>query len=156
MPTTVDEARKITTIINEYLTPMQAREITRKLDESVGKRTDNSSLQISLQMLRSLYEQQTISARSRRIKTTLLILTVIGHMIIVVANIAAIFILPFVVPWYIAFPLITFVINLMFSPIPCPLTKLECRLRVSLGLPEVRAFVKHYFFEQPRKILRIS
>ena len=55
MPTSSDEARKIQQIINDYLTPDQAKEITKRLDEEVGQKTDNDSLKVSLQMLRDLY-----------------------------------------------------------------------------------------------------
>lgn len=57
MPTSVNEARKIQEIINDFLTPEQAREVTRRLDEEVGKNTDNDSLKVSLSMLRGLYER---------------------------------------------------------------------------------------------------
>jgi len=56
MPTSNEEARKIVSIMNEFLTPENAQRITVRLDEEVGQLTDNESLQISLNMLRSLYE----------------------------------------------------------------------------------------------------
>ena len=57
MPTSNDEARNIVKIMNEYLTPENARSITRRLDEEVGQQSDNDSLKVSLQMLRALYEE---------------------------------------------------------------------------------------------------
>jgi type IV secretory pathway VirB4 component len=56
MPTSNEEARRIQEIIDEYLTVDQAREITTRLYEEVGQDTDNDSLKVSLQMLRSLYQ----------------------------------------------------------------------------------------------------
>ena len=56
MPTSNGEAKKIQEIIDDFLTPNQAREITRRLDEEVGQNTDNESLRDSLTMLRKLYE----------------------------------------------------------------------------------------------------
>ena len=56
MPTSDSEARKIKEIIDEFLTPEQAREVTIRLDEEVGLVTDNDSLRVSLGMLRKLYE----------------------------------------------------------------------------------------------------
>lgn len=56
MPTSDNEARKIQEIINDFLTPEQAREITKRLDEEVAQNTDNDSLKVSLIMLRKLYE----------------------------------------------------------------------------------------------------
>lgn len=58
MPTSNDEARNIVRIMNEYLTPQDAQNITRRLDEEVGQKSDNDSLKVSLQMLRALYEDQ--------------------------------------------------------------------------------------------------
>ena len=56
MPTSQGEAEKIYGIINDFLTPEEALELTRRLDEEVGSHTDNDSVKVSLQMLRSLYE----------------------------------------------------------------------------------------------------
>ena len=58
MPTSNDEARSIVRIMNEYLTPQDAKNITRRLDEEVGQKSDNDSLKISLEKLRSLYEEK--------------------------------------------------------------------------------------------------
>jgi hypothetical protein len=55
MPTSNEEARKIVSIMNDFLTPENAKLITVRLDEEVGKLTDNESLQVSLSMLRALY-----------------------------------------------------------------------------------------------------
>jgi len=56
MPTSDNEARNIQEILNDFLTIDQAKEITTRLDEEVGKNTDNDSLKVSLSMLRRLYE----------------------------------------------------------------------------------------------------
>tara|TARA_B100001123_G_C15213865_1_gene988397 strand:- start:1263 stop:1436 length:174 start_codon:yes stop_codon:yes gene_type:complete len=56
MPTSINEAKKIQEIINSFLSNEQAIEITQRLDEEVGKKTDNDSLRVSLKMLRELYE----------------------------------------------------------------------------------------------------
>jgi len=55
MPTSDREARKIQEIINDFLTVDEAKEITRRLVEEVGDKTDNDSLRDSLNMLRRLY-----------------------------------------------------------------------------------------------------
>jgi len=56
MPTSESEARKIQEIVNDFLTTDEAKELTVRLDEEVGKKTDNDSLKVSLSMLRRLYE----------------------------------------------------------------------------------------------------
>ena len=58
MPTSEDEARKIQEIINDFLTVEQAEEITSRLDEEVGRITENDSLKVSLNMLKELYKEQ--------------------------------------------------------------------------------------------------
>lgn len=56
MPTSNDEAKKIVEIINAYVSLDTAKDITKRLDEEVGRHTDNDSLKVSLQMLRKLYD----------------------------------------------------------------------------------------------------
>ena len=58
MPTSNDEARKIVSLMSEYLSDSDAQSITRRLDEEVGQTSDNDSLKVSLQMLRALYEDR--------------------------------------------------------------------------------------------------
>tara|TARA_R110002020_G_scaffold212028_3_gene418422 strand:- start:1190 stop:1366 length:177 start_codon:yes stop_codon:yes gene_type:complete len=57
MPTSNDEARNIVGIMNEFLSPEDAKTITQRLDDEVGKKSDNDSLKVSLKMLRALYEE---------------------------------------------------------------------------------------------------
>lgn len=56
MPTSREEAIKIREIIDDFLTQEQAKEITTRLYDEVGRITDNDSLKVSLSMLRRLYE----------------------------------------------------------------------------------------------------
>lgn len=81
-------------------------------------------------------------------------LLVAFHAVVVIANIALLFIVPFVAPFYISLPIDTLLVNLMFSPTPCPLTRLEGVLRRKLGMPEIRHFVGHYFIHPVRKAYR--
>ena len=55
------------------------------------------------------------------------------------------FVLPFMAPWYISLPLMTWVFNLTFTRmVDCPMTKLENKLRRELGMREIKFFVGHY------------
>ena len=56
MPTSQEEARKIYELINEYIGPRVAQELTERLHKEVGAHTDNESLAISLAMLFELYK----------------------------------------------------------------------------------------------------
>jgi hypothetical protein len=142
MPTTFEEAKAITSIIDDYLSPEQAKEITNRLNAQVGQSTDNSSLRISLDMLETLYEPKKM--RHVKARYAVLMAVVALHLVIISGNILAAITLPFVVPWYVALPLITLIINLTFSPIPCPLTRMENRLRGRLQMPEVKHFMGYY------------
>tara|TARA_Y100000034_G_scaffold129820_1_gene187004 strand:+ start:3483 stop:3938 length:456 start_codon:yes stop_codon:yes gene_type:complete len=149
MPTSQNEAKAIQDIINEFLTPEEAQEITTRLNQEVGENTDNDSLRVSLEMLKGLYAEEKPPSRRQRVMLTMV---VGGHMAVLGFNIIAMFTLPFYTPWYVALPIITLLINLMFSPIACPLTKLESRIRRSMKYPEVRYFVKYYFVDPLRKL----
>tara|TARA_R110002020_G_scaffold215614_4_gene422848 strand:- start:881 stop:1057 length:177 start_codon:yes stop_codon:yes gene_type:complete len=58
MPTSNEEAASIVRIMNDFLSPDDAKAITLRLDEEVGQRSDNDSLKVSLGMLRALYEDR--------------------------------------------------------------------------------------------------
>jgi len=69
------------------------------------------------------------------------------HFFIIIANILAIPTLLVTQSWYISIPLATLLINLMGSNIQCPLTKLENRIRKSLGYKQIGGFIGHYFIK---------
>ena len=58
MPTSNEEAGNIVRIMNDFLSPEDAKTITRRLDQEVGQKSDNDSLKVSLGMLRALYEDE--------------------------------------------------------------------------------------------------
>ena len=58
MPTSNEEARRMVRIMDDFLSPEDAKAITRRLVEEVGQKSDNDSLKVSLGMLRALYEDQ--------------------------------------------------------------------------------------------------
>lgn len=84
-----------------------------------------------------------------------LTLWVIIHWGVVIGNFLAFFILAYqgfhpsqIVPWYVALPLCTFIAVISFSRVlDCPLTAMENKMRRSLGLPPIKAFIKHYFIK---------
>ena len=153
MPTSKAEANTIMEIIDDFLSPEQAKEITKRLEKEVGKETDNDSLKVSLKMLKSLYHDVGIRKERKQFLRLLLFSVIMGHAAIIILNVATLFILPFYVSWYIALPVMTLIVNLIFSPISCPLTKLESRIRRELGYPEVRFFIKHYLLDPVRKLI---
>ena len=55
MPTNLMEAKKIYSIVNDYLGLKAARELTKRLVTEVGAETENDSLRQSLRMLYDMY-----------------------------------------------------------------------------------------------------
>lgn len=74
----------------------------------------------------------------------LLPLIVLAHSSIVLGNLAALVILPFITPWYIALPIMTFVVRMIFDQNPCPATHLENRLRFKANIEQIEGFVWNY------------
>jgi len=60
-------------------------------------------------------------------------------------NISAIFVLPFLTPWYVASPLVTYLLSLFTTSAPCPLTRLEDKIRIKMGKPPIKHFIGYYF-----------
>jgi len=57
MPTTQNEAQVIVNIVTEYLPLKTAAELVGRLNEEVGKTTDNDSVKVTMQMLYDLLTQ---------------------------------------------------------------------------------------------------
>jgi len=145
MPTSKQEAHSIVEILDEYLDEGQARELTARLEQEIGQKTDNDSLKVSLEMLKALYSKgpRKIDA----LKKCLLYLTILFHAFVIIVNIAAFFILPFYYPLYVWMPLNSFILTVTFTREICPLTRLENKLRTSLGMSRIGGFLGHYFIK---------
>ena len=137
----------LSNIMNEYLSPEDAQEIVQRLESEVGSEDD--TVKVSLSLLRGLYDHE--EPKTDYANQSYLYLVISFHFAVILGNVAALFVLPFVAPWYISLPLMSLIVNLMFSPLSCPLTRLESRIRKSLGMDEIRHFVKHYFIDPVRK-----
>lgn len=78
----------------------------------------------------------------------LLMLIVILHLFVVIGNTVAFFIIPFLQPWYVALPICSLIFFLSFSrSSDCPLTRFENLIRGTLGLKQIKGFIKNYFYE---------
>lgn len=80
-----------------------------------------------------------------------LLALVLAHMALVVGFVTSFFILPFLEPWYVALPLMTFMFFFTTSNVECKLTRLENYLRQKLGMKRIGGFVGHYVYK-PIKI----
>ena len=66
------------------------------------------------------------------------------HMVVVLSNMVALCVLPFMEPWYVALPLCSFLVLLSCSRDQCPFTRFENKLRRKLGLTPIHGFIGHY------------
>lgn len=152
MPTTNEEATKIVSISQEYMSYDQMKELFIRLDEEVGKNTDNSSLKTSLAMMRLLVDPPTTPPIPKWVKPAFISL-VAAHFLIVIGVTAAFFILPFKAPWYIALPLMSFIFFFSTTRVNCRCTDLENHLRKELGMKPIAAFVGHYFIKPAKQFI---
>jgi hypothetical protein len=152
MPTSNQEAQSIVEIVDEYLEQDKARELMARLNENVGATTDNSSLKISLQMLDALYTPAP--PKRHTFKKIAMALVILWHTSIVIINVIAFFVLPFLLPVWVWVPIDSFILTVMFTREICPLTRLENSIRTSIGLPRIGGFVGHYFVRPVRQLIR--
>lgn len=96
-----------------------------------------------------------------------LILLVLGHLALLVANVAAFFVLPIMVwqskvQWYVAIPVMSFIWFFSTTRVECRLTQLENYIRRQLGLKRIGGFLGHYIkkpiwrlfgFKQRKKVV---
>ena len=77
------------------------------------------------------------------------------HILVVIGNISAFFITPFLTPWYEALPICSFILLISFSQeLKCPLTRLENSIRVKIGKKRIGGFVGHYFVRPVKHYFR--
>jgi len=152
MPTSQQEAFSIVEILDEYLDEGQARELTARLEQEIGQKTDNDSLKVSLEMLKALYSKNP--KRIDYLKKALLSLVVLFHMFVITVNIAAFFILPFLYDLWIWMPINSFILTVTFTREICPLTRLENKLRTSLGMSRIGGFIGHYFARPAKRLVK--
>lgn len=155
MPTTTEEATKILEISGKYLSPNDAKELFSKLDEEVGRHTDNDSLKKSLFMMRELVQTLPEAPPGPPFLMWILLYTVILlHMAVVFGLVGAFFILPFRQPWEIALPMMTFIQYFALTKVECKVTNLENNIRKRMGLRRIGTFVGHYFVRPIKRLRR--
>ena len=76
---------------------------------------------------------------------------VIFHMMVVLGNVASFFTVPFLTPWYIALPIMSFILITTFGQARCPLTALENALRKQIGKKPIGGFIGHYILRPLKK-----
>lgn len=86
---------------------------------------------------------------------TALVVWVLAHLFIVFGNIAAFFVVPFILPWYEWIPIESLIVVLSFSKvIDCPCTRLENYLRSELKMRPIGGFVGYYVVRPIKRLFR--
>lgn len=150
MPTVQDESSRIVSIVQTYIPQEKVTELLIKLDEEIGKKSENENTKQFLATLRGIVDKPLPPA-PLWLWTAFYALVVL-HIILVIAVVSSFFILPFFSPWYIAVPCMTFIWFFSTTQVECKLTNLENIIRKRLGLKKIGGFVGHYFMK-PAKIL---
>ena len=154
MPTSVEEANSIMEIMDDFLDADDARELTARLEHEVGQGTDNDSLKVSLEMLKELYKDRTGSRKKELAKKIFLYSVATFHAFVIVVNIVAFFVLPFLYPLFIWMPVNSFILTVTFTREICPLTRLENYIRTSLDIPRIGGFLGHYMVRPVKKFIK--
>ena len=154
MPTSAEEANTIVEIMDDFLDVDDARELTARLEQEIGRNTDNDSLKVSLEMLRRLYKDRTGSRKKDLLKKTALYSLSFFHMLVVLTNVTAFFIIPFMYHPLIWVPINSFILTVSFTRETCPLTRLENYLRTSLGMSRIGGFIGHYLIRPYRRMFK--
>jgi hypothetical protein len=90
----------------------------------------------------------------RYVFSGLLWLVIAVHMLVIFGIVTSFFILPFRVDWFVALPLMVFIVYLTFTRVDCPLTNLENVLRRRLGKNRIGGFVGTYYIKPVKKLLK--
>lgn len=151
MPTTRDEAKRIVSISEEYISYDKLVQLFIRLDDEVGKKTTNDSLKQSLAMMRVLVDPP-LAPPPFWLKPALWLLVTV-HYLLVIGIILSFLILPFAAPWYIALPLCAFIWFFASSRVECKLTDLENEMRRKLGMRRIGGFVGHYFIKPVKRLI---
>lgn len=160
MPTSTDEVLMVKSIVDRHIDHKRSNDLFSELWEKVGSKSTNESVQLSFLMLRTIFsnglsEKEKLESISKifcsykqkdltKLWQFLLNVVVVVHFAVVGFNLTALFLIPFLCPWYIAFPLLTYLINLIFTSERCLLTKLENKIRSKLGLEQIKGFLGYY------------
>jgi len=150
MPTVQEDVSRIVTVAQTFIPQEKLTELLIKLDEEIGKKSENEITKEFLSKLRGIVDKP-LPPPPMWLWTAFYSLVVL-HIILVLMVIISFFVLPFLSPWYIAVPCMTFIWFFSTTKVDCQLTNLENVMRKKLGLKRIGGFVGHYFLK-PVKIL---
>lgn len=132
---TTDNAAIAVSIIREYLTNEQTKELIGRLCD-----IEYNELLFAINEI----VNPPAPPVPKWVKPTLYVLVAI-HWVLVVAMILSFCLLPFLAEWFIAVPLMAFIVFFSTNRVTCKCTEFENYLRGKLGLKPIGGFVSHYF-----------
>ena len=151
MPTVQTEIHQIIAITQSYLAEEKTIELFIKLDEEVGKKSENEITKNFLSIIRNTVDKPLLPPPFwfKSVFYSLVIL----HILLVIGVFTSFFLLPFFTAWYIALPIMTFIWFFSTTKVECQLTNLENFMRKRLDMKRIRGFVGHYFLRPTKLIL---
>jgi len=149
---TQSEVNQVVIIAQEYFPEDKITEFFSRLNEEIGKKTEDESLK---QLLSSIKEivAPPLAPPPLWLWGAFYTLIVI-HFILVIAVATSFCLLPFLAPWYIALPIMVFIFFFSTTRVECQLTNLENQMRRRLGLKKIGGFIGHYMLKPTGVILR--
>lgn len=82
--------------------------------------------------------------KKKSVFKSLVFLTVVAHYTLFFALVLSAPYLLIYEAWYVAIPVVVWLINLMAMPVRCPLTTLENKFRALAGMPKINGFVSRW------------
>tara|TARA_R110002020_G_scaffold37499_5_gene113272 strand:+ start:464 stop:973 length:510 start_codon:yes stop_codon:yes gene_type:complete len=146
------EIESIVEILDDFLEEDKARELVARLEQEIGQKSSDEHLKSRLSSLQRFYEKRPL--KKEHLKYAFLYAVITFHMFVIVVNVAAFFLLPFLYPLWVWMPVNSFILTVTFTREVCPLTRLENYLRTSVGIPRIGGFIGHYFVKPLRRVIK--
>jgi len=147
-----DDSLRIVTMAQAFLPEDKLKELLIKLDEEIGRKSENEITRKFLSNLRSIVDKPLPPAPLWL--WICFYLLVIFHVMLVIGVLGSFFILPVYAPWYLALPSMTFIWFFSTTRVECQLTNLENVIRKRLGMKRIGGFVGFYFYHPTRYVYR--
>jgi hypothetical protein len=145
-----DDSLRIVTMAQTFLPEDKLKELLIKLDEEIGKKSENEITKKFLSGLRAIIDKPLPPAPLWL--WICFYVLVVFHVLLVIGVLGSFFILPIYAPWYLALPSMTFIWFFSTTRVECQLTNLENVIRKRLGMKKIGGFVGNYFI-RPIKML---
>ena len=145
-----DDSLRIVAMAATFLPEDKLKELIIKLDEEIGRKSENEITKKFLSGLRAIVDKPPPPAPLWL--WICFYILVIFHVLLVIGVLGSFFILPIYALWYLAVPLMTFIWFFSTTRVECQLTNLENVIRKRLGMKKIGGFVGNYFLRPAKKL----